>query len=95
MTSKITFFVNDFQFKQATVVKRGLSGVQMIKINTTTVDIGAHGIWCLADCSDEGLELETPAIHHISQATNIPYQPLLIKPIFSVLAHAENSFFQN
>ena len=27
----------------------------------------AWGIWCLAK-------------HHISQATNIPYQPLLIKP---------------
>ena len=31
-------------------------------------------------CSDEGLTLETSA----KQATNIPYQPLLIKPIFSV-----------
>ena len=30
-------------------------------------------------CSDEGLTLETSA----KQATNIPYQPLLIKPIFS------------
>ena len=27
------------------------------------------------------------------QATNIPYQPLLIKPIFSVLANAEKQFF--
>ena len=26
-------------------------------------------------CSDEGLTLETSAIHHIPQATNIPYQP--------------------
>ena len=33
------------------------------------------------------------AKHHIPQATNIPYQPLLIKPIFSVLAHAEKQFF--
>ena len=56
-----------------------------------------HGVWCLADvssvspsseqtapsvCSDEGLTLETSAKHHIPQATNIPYQPLLIKPIF-------------
>ena len=49
----------------------------------------------LSVCSDEGLMLETSAKHHIPQATNIPYQPLLIKPIFSVLAHAENSFFQN
>ena len=51
------------------------------------------GIWCLADvssvspsseqtvCSDEGLTLETSAKHHIPQATNIPYQPLLIKPV--------------
>ena len=60
----------------------------------------ACGIWCLADvssvipsCSDEGLTLETPAKHHIPQATNIPYQPLLIKPIFSVLAHAEKHVF--
>ena len=46
-----------------------------------------------AVCSDEGLTLETSAKHHIPQATNIPYQPLLIKPIFSVLAHAEKQFF--
>ena len=44
-------------------------------------------------CSDEGLTLETSAKHHIPQATNIPYQPLLIKPIFSVLTHAEKQFF--
>ena len=31
--------------------------------------------------------------YHIPQATDIPYQPLLIKPIFSVLAHAEKQFF--
>ena len=43
--------------------------------------------------SDEGLTLETSAKHHIPQATNIPYQPLLIKPISSVLAHAEKQFF--
>ena len=53
----------------------------------------ACGIWCLADVSsvgpsseqtsDEGLTLETSAKHHIPQATNIPYQPLLIKPIFN------------
>ena len=34
------------------------------------------------------------AKHHIPQATNIPYQPLLTKLIFSVLVHAEkNSLF--
>ena len=44
-------------------------------------------------CSDERLTLETSAKHYIPQAKNIPYQPLLIKPIFSVLAHAENSSF--
>ena len=43
-------------------------------------------------CSDEGLTLETSAKHHIPQATNIPYQPLLVKPIFSVLADA--NFFK-
>ena len=53
----------------------------------------ACGIWCLADvssvsplseqtlCSDEGLMLEVSAKHYIPQAKNIPYQPLLIKPI--------------
>ena len=35
------------------------------------------------DCSDEGLTLETSAKHHIPQATYMPYQPLLIKPIFT------------
>ena len=34
-----------------------------------------------AACSDEGLTLKTSAKHHIPQSTNIPYQPLLIKPI--------------
>ena len=36
-------------------------------------------------CSDEGLTLETSAKHHIPQATNIPYQPWLIKPIFNAI----------
>ena len=40
----------------------------------------ACGIWWLAK-------------HHIPQATNIPYQPFLIKLIFSVLAQAEKQFF--
>ena len=50
----------------------------------------ACGIRRLADVSSvspsseqtgaEGLTLETSAKHHIPQATNIPYQPLLIKP---------------
>ena len=57
----------------------------------------ACGIWCLADvssvCSDEGLTLEMSAKHHIPKATNIPYQPLLIKSIFSVLAHAKQQIF--
>ena len=38
---------------------------------------------------DEGLTLETSSKHHNPQAKNTPYQPLLIKPTFSVLAHAE------
>ena len=29
----------------------------------------------VGDYSDEGLTLETSAIRHIPQATNIPYQP--------------------
>ena len=48
----------------------------------------------LGVCSDERLTLGTSAKHHIPQATNIPYQPLLIKPILNVLAHAEKQFFQ-
>ena len=44
-------------------------------------------------CSNKGLMLETSAKHHILQATNIPYQPLWIKPIFSVLVHTEKQFF--
>ena len=41
----------------------------------------ACGIWCLADVSSVSPSSES-------------YQPLLIKPIFSVLAHAKNSFFK-
>ena len=40
-------------------------------------------------CSDERLTLEMSATHHIPQAKNIPYQYLLIKPVFSLLAKAE------
>ena len=32
-------------------------------------------------------------IRDIPHAKNIPYQPLLIKPTFSVLTHAEKQFF--
>ena len=47
-------------------------------------------------CSDEGPTLEPSAKHHIPQATNIvPYQPLLIKPVFSVLAHGEKLVFES
>ena len=61
----------------------------------------ACGIWCVAEvssvspsvCSHEGLTLQTSAKHHIPQAKNILYQPLLIKLIFNVLAHAEKQFF--
>ena len=50
----------------------------------------------LPDCSNEGLTVETSATHHIPQAKNIPYQPLLIKPVFNLLAKAEKKvFFQN
>ena len=44
-------------------------------------------------CSDEGLTLEMSAKHHIPQAKNMPYQPLLTKPIFSVLTHEEKQLF--
>ena len=40
-----------------------------------------------------GVSLETSAKHHIPQTLNIPYQPLLIKPKFSVLAHAKKQVF--
>ena len=41
------------------------------------------------DYSDEGLTLETSATQHSPQA----YQPLLIKPVFSLLANAEKTVF--
>ena len=44
-----------------------------------------------AVCSDEGLTLETSATPQIPLAKNIPYQPLLIKPVFSLLANAEKT----
>ena len=44
-------------------------------------------------CSDEGLTLETSATHQIPQAKNRSYQPLLIKPVFSLLANAEKTVF--
>ena len=43
-------------------------------------------------CSDEGQTLETSSKHHIPQATNIPYQPLLIKPIKKHLSSWEGRF---
>ena len=55
----------------------------------------ACGVWCLVDVSSVSRSLEQTeelwATHYISQAKNIPYQPLLIKPIFSLLAHAEKT----
>ena len=39
-----------------------------------------------------GIVLKHFTTVHIPQAINLPYQPLLIKPIFSVLAHAEKQF---
>ena len=43
-------------------------------------------------------DLQTPPPPHkndtfLKEASNIPYQPLLIKPVFSVLAHAEKQVF--
>ena len=52
----------------------------------------ACGIWCVAVvCSDEGLTIEMSATHHIPPAKNTPYQPLLIKPIFSLLVNTEKT----
>ena len=44
--------------------------------------------------NEKGLTLETSAKHPIPQTKNIPYQPLLIKPIFSILPHAKKVFFK-
>ena len=46
-------------------------------------------------CSDEGLTLETSAIHQTSRAKNIPYQLLLTKAYYCLLANAEKSFCSN
>ena len=43
----------------------------------------ACGIWCLVDVSSVSPSSEQTAA---PQATNIPYQPLLIKPIFTFFA---------
>ena len=43
--------------------------------------------------SDKGPTLETSATRQIPQAKNIPYQPLLIKPVLSLLANAEKAVF--
>ena len=46
---------------------------------------------------DEGITLETSATHHIPQAKNIPYQPLLIKLTriqFTRHQRRKNSFFK-
>ena len=44
-------------------------------------------------CSNEMLTVETSAVHQTSQAKNIPYQPLLIKPIIGLFANAEKKYF--
>ena len=41
------------------------------------------------------LTLETSAIYKTLQAKNIPCQPLLIKPVFSLFVNAEKAVFQN
>ena len=63
------------------------SSEQTPKVDMVCLSPVRHGF-----CSDEGLTLETSAKHHIPQATNIPCQSLLIKPIFSVLDDAEKQF---
>ena len=37
--------------------------------------------------------LKMSGTHHIPQVKNIPYQPLLIKTVFSLLAHAEKTVY--
>ena len=46
---------------------------------------------CLGATSCTKKELER--FIHIPQAKNIPYQSFLIKLVFGLLAHAENTFF--
>ena len=43
---------------------------------------------CVADVSSFS---PSSATHQIAQAKSIPYQPFLIKPVFSLLANAEKN----
>ena len=43
-------------------------------------------------CSDKELPLEMSAIHQTSQAKSIPYQPLLIKPVFTLTHFVKTGF---
>ena len=52
-----------------------------------------RGVIELTVCSNEEQTLETSSIHQTSQAKNKPYQPLLIKPTFSLLTNEEKTFF--
>ena len=71
-----------------------LQNVQSALFITSYLDFDELLIIQSANNNNPGLTLEMSATHHIPQATNMPYQPLLIKPIFSVLAHAEKGFFK-
>ena len=54
-----------------------------------------RGVIELTVCSNEEQTLETSSIHQTSQVKNKPYQPLLIKSTFSLLANEEKTFFLN
>ena len=73
--------------------ERGIRGYKTTKVDMVCFSSVGYSVEltfrALAVCSDEGLTLETSAKHYIPQAKTYHNQPLLIKPIFNVLAHAE------
>ena len=57
----------------------------------------ACGIWCVAGVSSINLRANARNVsctpHQNPQAKNIPYQPLLLEPAFSLLAYAQETVF--
>ena len=58
-----------------------LDGLQRRRVSWVNLCFSAWVSTLNMGLINKGLTLETSAKHHIPQATNIPYQPLLIKPI--------------
>ena len=59
------------------------NGVESFKLKVRGIEV--DGDMEQLDTVNKGLMLEKSAKHHIPQATNIPYQPLLIKSVFNKL----------